>query len=107
MGLITAVIVGLLVALTSSCRGAIAIPQDRIAPILALLSTNLMLSMANSDPDQIFLVVVAAVVLVTLITGLFLCGLGWLRLGNLIRYIPYPVIGGFLAGSGWFAVASG
>jgi SulP family sulfate permease len=32
--------------------------------------------------------------------------LGWFRLGNLIRYIPYPVIGGFLAGTGWL-VASG
>jgi SulP family sulfate permease len=31
---------------------------------------------------------------------------GWLRLGSLIRYIPYPVIGGFLAGTGWL-VASG
>ena len=105
MGLVTAVIVGLLVAVTSSCQGAIAIPQDRIAPILALLSTSLMAGMATSPPDQVFLVVIAAVTLVTLITGLFLYGLGWLKLGNLIRYIPYPVIGGFLAGSGWLLVS--
>jgi SulP family sulfate permease len=27
--------------------------------------------------------------------------LGRFKLGNLIRFIPYPVIGGFLAGTGW------
>src|SRR5688572_27253086 len=27
--------------------------------------------------------------------------LGTLRLGDLVRYVPYPVIGGFLAGTGW------
>jgi SulP family sulfate permease len=107
MGLVTAVIVGLLVAITSSCPGAIAIPQDRIAPILAILSASIAAAMPNTAPDQICLVVVAAIVLVTLITGLFLYGLGWLKLGNLIRYIPYPVIGGFLAGSGWLLVCGG
>jgi len=107
MGLVTAVIVGLLVALTSSCHGAIAIPQDRIAPILAILSANIALRMPNATPQETYLVVLAAIVLVTLITGLFLYGLGWLKLGNLIRYIPYPVIGGFLAGSGWLLVCGG
>ena len=30
--------------------------------------------------------------------------LGLFKLGNLIRFIPYPVIGGFLAGAGWLLV---
>jgi SulP family sulfate permease len=30
--------------------------------------------------------------------------LGRFRLANLTRYIPYPVVGGFLAGSGWLLV---
>src|SRR5258708_28753210 len=34
MALLTALVVGAVVALTSSCQGAIAIPQDRVAPIL-------------------------------------------------------------------------
>jgi SulP family sulfate permease len=46
----------------------------------------------------------AAIAVVSVITGVFLFLLGRLRLGNLIRYIPYPVIGGFLAGSGWLLV---
>jgi SulP family sulfate permease len=107
MGLITAVVVGILVAVTSSYPGAIAIPQDRVAPILAILAGNVAAGMATSSPEQVCLVVVAAMILVTLITGFFLYSLGWLKLGNLIRYIPYPVIGGFLAGSGWLLVLGG
>jgi SulP family sulfate permease len=32
----------------------------------------------------------------TIVTGLVLCALGVARLGRVIRYVPYPVIGGFL-----------
>ncbi|MDH8442299.1 SulP family inorganic anion transporter, partial [Klebsiella pneumoniae] len=32
----------------------------------------------------------------TIITGLALCSLGLTRIGRAIRYVPYPVIGGFL-----------
>jgi SulP family sulfate permease len=48
----------------------------------------------------------AAITIASLLTGAAFLALGWFRLGNLIRYIPYPVIGGFLAGTGWL-VASG
>jgi SulP family sulfate permease len=107
MALTTAVVAGLIVALTSSCRVAIAIPQDRIAPILGLLATSVVANMGSATPEQMGLAVVSSVTLVTMITGLFLLALGRLRLGNLIRYIPYPVIGGFLAGSGWLLVLGG
>ena len=33
--------------------------------------------------------------------------LGTFRLGNLARFIPYPVIGGFLAGTGWLLMKGG
>lgn len=107
MALTTAVVVGSLVAVTSSCRTAIAIPQDRIVPILALLATSVTARMPAASLEQQGMAVVSVIVMVTLLTGLFLYGLGRLRLGNLIRYIPYPVIGGFLAGSGWLLVVGG
>lgn len=34
----------------------------------------------------------------TLLAGLMLIAMGWARLGGLIKYIPYPVTGGFTAG---------
>jgi SulP family sulfate permease len=107
MALLTAVIVGSLVALRSSCLVAIAIPQDRIVPILALLAAGVAVRMPTASMEERGLAVISAVVMVTLITGLFLYGLGRLRLGNLVRYVPYPVIGGFLAGSGWLLLLGG
>ena len=104
IGLFTAVGVGLIVSFASSFAGAIAIPQDRVAPILALMAVSIVGRMKDASPAEKCLSVMAAIALVSIITGAFLFLLGRLRLGNLIRYIPYPVIGGFLAGSGWLLV---
>jgi SulP family sulfate permease len=104
IGLFTAFVVGLIVSLTSSYVGAIAIPQDRVAPILALMAASMVTRMGTASAEEKCLGVMAAIAAVSLTTGLFLFLLGRLKLGNLIRYIPYPVIGGFLAGSGWLLV---
>ena len=107
IGLFTALVVGTIVALVSSCPGVVGIPQDRIAPILGLMAVSLTAQMGTASPQEKCLAVLAAIALVSLITGAFLFLLGRLQLGNLIRYIPYPVIGGFLAGSGWLLVRGG
>src|SRR5262249_42415946 len=41
----------------------------------------------------------------TLLTGLVLYLLGALRAGRRMRFLPYPVMGGFLAASGWLLMA--
>src|SRR5262249_24942740 len=104
IGLFTALVVGFIVSLTSSYAGAIAIPQDRVAPILALMAASIVARMPRAAPPQKCQAALTAIGVVSIVTGLFLLLLGRLRLGNLIRYIPYPVIGGFLAGSGWLLV---
>ena len=43
----------------------------------------------------------------TLFTGILLFGLGALKLGQWVRFVPYPVIGGFLAASGWLLMTGG
>ena len=45
------------------------------------------------------------VVLATLLTGILLFSLGLARAGGAIRFIPYPVIGGFLSATGWLMVS--
>ena len=42
--------------------------------------------------------------LATAPTGLLLCVLGFTRAGRAIRFVPYPVIGGFLGATGWVMV---
>ncbi len=105
MVLFTAVVVGGLVALFSSFAGSIAFPQDKIAPILALMASLIVADMpVGTDPDLLFATVASALMAATTLTGLLLFGLGYFRLGGFIRFIPYPVIGGFLAGTGWLLV---
>jgi len=50
--------------------------------------------------------ILAAIILTSLATGAVFLALGQFRLGSLIRFIPYPVIGGFIAGTGWLLVSN-
>ena len=105
MVLFTAVVVGILAALFSSYPGTIAFPQDKISPILALMASLIVADMpVGTDPELLFATVASSLMLATTLTGLLLFGLGYFRLGAFIRFIPYPVIGGFLAGTGWLLV---
>jgi SulP family sulfate permease len=99
--LLMAAILGILMALFSSYAGTIAIPQDRVAPIVALMASLIIHEMPGASPELIGMTVLAAMATCTLIVGLVLFLLGKYRLGNIVRFAPYPVIGGFLAGSGW------
>jgi SulP family sulfate permease len=48
--------------------------------------------------------VVVAIALTSVVAGGFFLLLGLVRWGVLVRFIPYPVAGGFLAGAGWLLV---
>jgi SulP family sulfate permease len=99
--LLMAVILGIFMASFSSFAGTIAIPQDRVAPIVALMASLIIHEMRGADPGKIGVTVLAAIATSTLLVGLVLFLLGAYKLGNIVRFTPYPVIGGFLAGSGW------
>ncbi|HSJ50941.1 MAG TPA: SulP family inorganic anion transporter [Actinomycetota bacterium] len=57
-------------------------------------------------PD-VFLTVIAATLVVTVLCGVVFFALGTFRLGDLVRFVPYPVVGGFLAGTGWLLLKGG
>ncbi len=102
VALTTAAAAGLVMSLTSSYPGTIALPQNKVAPILALIAASVVATMPPGATDeQTLLTVVAAIVVSSMVTGLFMAALGIFKLGGLIRFIPYPVIAGFLAGTGW------
>jgi SulP family sulfate permease len=58
----------------------------------------------GATTDETFLTVAVAIALITMLTGAFFLILGQLKLGSLVRFLPYPVMGGFLAGTGWLLV---
>jgi sulfate permease, SulP family len=96
-----AFVVGVMVSLTTSLPGMVGIPQDTPAAILALAAAAIAFSMKAADPQALYPTVAAAIMLTSIVTGISFLLLGWFKASALIRYIPYPVIGGFLAGTGW------
>ena len=87
-------------------RGVVGSVQDAAAAVLAVVATNTALN-ASGSLDQAFLTVVAATLVITLLAGVTFLVLGIFKLGNLVRYVPYPVVGGFLAGTGWLLAKGG
>jgi len=79
--------------------------QDSPAAIMGVMAAGIA-GMVTGGEARLATVVVA-VALTTLITGVFLFGLGTFRLAGLVRFLPYPVAGGFLAGTGWLLAVGG
>jgi SulP family sulfate permease len=55
----------------------------------------------------LFANIFTAIALATVLTGIAFLLLGYFKLGNLVRFIPYPVMGGFLAATGWLLFKGG
>jgi len=103
MALLTQAIMLIGISLSSSAPGVIGGLQDSPSVILAMIATVLIGTLSTAGEDRLVTVLVAIAV-TTLLTGIFFLALGLLKLGGLVRFIPYPVMGGFLAGTGWLLV---
>ena len=95
-------------AIRSSFKGSIASPQDGPA-ILLSVAVAVIFSKSGLGLTHIQEISLS---LALIFTGSFLTALCFLligakRLGRLVRFIPYPVIGGFLAGSGYLFLIGG
>jgi sulfate permease, SulP family len=90
----------LITALMSPFKSVISLPQDAPAAIFSGAATAMAAGMSMAG-QEVFITIVAALILTTLLTALFLFLIARFRLVHFFRYIPYPVIGGFLAGTGW------
>jgi len=100
VALISAALIAFIVALGSSFSFSIAGPDSNASAILALMTNAMVISLAG-EPDAMLSTVVAAIAFSSIIVGIFLFTVGKLKLGYFVRFIPYPVLGGFLAGTGW------
>ena len=100
----SAVIAGVL-ALGSSLPFAIGGPESSTAAVTGILASSLVERMAEAGTTapQVAPVLIT-LGLSTIITGIVLCGFGVTRMGRAIRYVPYPVVGGFLGATGCLLV---
>lgn len=101
LALVSAAVLTAVTALGSSYPGTIAMPQDAPAIILALMAASIVSGLGGVSDEELLATIVTAIALSTLLTGVFLFGMGLFRIGGLIRFIPFPVVGGFRAGVGW------
>ncbi|WP_421722804.1 SulP family inorganic anion transporter [Bauldia sp.] len=108
LGLAATTVIAFVVALTSSIRGAVAPVQE--VPVVALagvVAVALVTLPAGASSQTVLATAIVTVAMSSVLSGIAAFVLGRLNLGALIRYVPYPVIGGFLAATGWFVVIGG
>jgi len=105
--LMGACIVSIILALLSTYSGTIGSIQDVPAAISAIIAVSLAQHLISESPELLFANIFTTIALSTLMTGVCFILLGYFKLGNLVRFIPYPVLGGFLAATGWLLFTGG
>jgi SulP family sulfate permease len=105
MALTSASITVTVVALLSPFRFAIAGPDSRSAAVQSALAASLAAALHAAGLSTANVLIGLA--LSTVVTGAALYACGRMHMGRFIRYVPYPVIGGFLASTGWTLVVGG
>ena len=88
------------IAVTSDIRGVISLPQEVPAVILATVGATMAVELSGAGDDVVYATTVALLVISGLLTGLCCIGIGALRVAGLFRFLPYPVMCGFFAGTG-------
>jgi sulfate permease, SulP family len=103
------VVTRLVVALTSTLSPADAEPDDPAVAVMSVLAASVAAALAakGASNQAVIINVLVAISVSTLFTGILLFGLGALRLGQWLRFVPYPVIGGFFAASGLVLITGG
>lgn len=98
---LVSMVLALVLAIGSSLPFAVGAPDSSTAAVTAILASSLVEHIVAVDPNApVFIPVVVTFALTSIMTGLTLCGCGMTRLGRAIRYVPYPVVGGFLGATG-------
>ena len=106
--LVSEIVVVLITSLFSSDHATQVVPQSPTAVIQGLIAGSAVEALpADTPPDELFATVLLVIVLSSILAGIFLVLLGMVRAGGLIRYIPYPIVGGFMAGLGWLIFDAG
>jgi SulP family sulfate permease len=96
----SAVLAGV-IALGSSLPFAISGPESSTAAMMGILASSMAERIAAADPTAPLLPsILITLAIATILTGIVLCGFGMTRMGRAIRYVPYPVVGGFLGATG-------
>ncbi|SAL66277.1 Bicarbonate transporter BicA [Caballeronia terrestris] len=101
--LVSCVVVGLVISLASSVPFMIGGPDSNAAALLAGIASAVAMNVraGGGSNRAAFATVLILLATASLTTGALLYALAHWKRGNAIQYIPFPVVGGFLAGTGF------
>lgn len=99
LALLGSAILAITGAFTLSYRGSIVQPQD-VPAILLAGGVATLVAQQQLSGEALFATVACLISVASLATGLGAVLVGQFRLAMLVRYIPYPVLAGFLAATG-------
>ena len=105
--LIGTLVTGLGGTLFSGYKAVVCSPRNGLIPVFAVIVSSIYVSFGSEYSISVQATIIVAIMVTTTFAGLFLLLLGRLKLGNLVRYIPYPVTGGFFAGIGYIFIQGG
>ncbi|GJM13776.1 MAG: sulfate permease [Pseudohongiella sp.] len=105
--LIGTLVTGLGGTLFSGYKAVVCSPRNGLIPVFAVIVSSIYVSFGSEYSVGAEATIIVAIMVTTTFAGLFLLLLGRLKLGNLVRYIPYPVTGGFFAGIGYIFIQGG
>ena len=81
-------------------------PTGAVLVVLSAITGSSVMA-AGGTPDAAVQSVMLVFTAATLVSGVLLYGIGTFRWGTYCRFVPYFVVGGFLAATGWFLVVGG
>lgn len=99
-GILGTIVLGIVAASLGGTNRLITAPCAPAAAVLAALAIEL--TQAGRGPEQTLLMLT----LVALLCGVLQMAFGAMRLGTLIKYMPYPVVSGYLSGVGLIIITS-
>ncbi len=107
MAITSAIVYAFFSALTGSVPGTWWGNQTPTVVLLAIGAASIAAAMPGVPPATLFATVAVFSAISTFLAGAVLLAIGRAGLGQQAKFIPYPVIGGFLAVTGFFLVVRG
>ncbi len=92
-------VIGLLSSYVGSMGSAQDIPATLISVVIGAMAVTI--AVESGSEQTTFYTAIGAMMVATFGTALLVLLLSIFNLGNIVRFIPFPVIGGLLASTGW------
>ena len=84
--------------------GSVVGPASAATAVSAVVVGSIASGISGASSHTMFVTLFTALAMIALLSGCVMFLLAQFKVGSLVQYLPFPVIGGFLAGTGWLLV---